>query len=57
MQMYHIFFIHSAGEGQLSCFQFLPITNKAATNIVEQVSLWDVGASFQYMLRGVIAGS
>ena len=47
--MYHIFFIHSSVEGHLGCFQFLAIMNKAAMNIVEQVSLWDGGASFEYM--------
>jgi hypothetical protein len=30
--------------------------NKAAMNIVEQLSLWDVGASFAYMPRSDIAG-
>jgi hypothetical protein len=48
--------IHSSVEGHLGCFQFLIITNKAAMNIVEQVSLWDVGASFGYMTRSGIAG-
>ena len=42
--MYHIFCIHSLVAGQLGCFQFLAIMNKAAMNIVEQVSLWDDGA-------------
>ena len=41
--MCHIFFIHLSVEGHLGCFQFLAIMNKAAMNIVEQVSLWDVG--------------
>ena len=54
---YHIFFIHSSVEGHVSCFQFLAVTNKAAMNIVEQVSLWDVGASFGYMPRSGIGGS
>jgi hypothetical protein len=31
--------------------------NKAAINIVEQVFLWDVEASFGYMPRSGIAGS
>jgi hypothetical protein len=31
--------------------------NKASVNIVEQVSLWDVGASFGYMPRSGVAGS
>jgi hypothetical protein len=55
--MYHIFFIHSSVEEQLGCFQFLAIMNKAVTNIVEQVSLWDAGASFWYIPRSDRAGS
>ena len=51
--MEHIFFIHSSVEGYLGCFQFLAITMKAAVNIVEQVSLWDGGASFGYMYSWV----
>jgi hypothetical protein len=39
--MNHIFFIHSSIERQLGCLQFLIITNKAAMNIVEQVS-WNI---------------
>jgi hypothetical protein len=31
--MYHIFCIHSSVEGQLGCFQFLAIINKAVMNI------------------------
>ncbi|KAL6085961.1 hypothetical protein STEG23_025562 [Scotinomys teguina] len=38
--MYYIFLIHSSVEGHLGCFQVLPITNNAAMNIVEHVSLW-----------------
>ncbi|KAL6069250.1 hypothetical protein STEG23_019709, partial [Scotinomys teguina] len=37
--MYHIFLIHSSVEGHLDCFQVLAITNNAAMNIVEHVSL------------------
>lgn len=55
--MCHIFFNHSSVEGHLGCFQFLSITNKAAMNIVEQVSLWDVETAFGYMPRGGIDGS
>jgi hypothetical protein len=36
--MNHIFYIHSSVEGHFGCFQFLAIKNKAAMNIVEQVS-------------------
>jgi hypothetical protein len=38
--MYYIFFINSLVEGHLGGFQFFAITNKAAMNIVEQVSFW-----------------
>ena len=31
--------------------------NKAAMNIIENMSLWDGGASFRYMVRSDIAGS
>ena len=36
--MNHIFFIHSSVEGHLGCFKFLAVMNKAAMNIVEEVS-------------------
>jgi len=55
--MYHILFIHSSVEGHLGCFQFLAIMNKASMNRIEQVSLWDGGASFGYIARSDIAGS
>jgi hypothetical protein len=48
--MYHIFCIYSSVEGHLSPFQLLAITNKAAMNIVEHVSLLHVGTS-GYMPR------
>ncbi|KAL6062769.1 hypothetical protein STEG23_038109 [Scotinomys teguina] len=47
--MYHIFLIHSSVEGHLGCFQVLAITNNAAMNIVEHVSLWYDWAFFGYM--------
>ena len=47
--MYLIFFTHSSVEGHLGCLQFLAIMNKADMNIVEQVSLCDIGVSFEYM--------
>ena len=50
-----MFFIYSMVEGHLD-FQFLTFTNKAAMNIVEQVSLWYGGASFGYMPKNDIAG-
>jgi hypothetical protein len=55
--MYHIFCIHSSVEGLLGSFQLLDIINKAAINIVEQVSFLQVGTSSGYMPRRGIAGS
>ena len=55
--MYHVFFIHSSVEGRLCYFQFLAITSKAVMNIVEHMSLWDVGESFGYMSRNDITVS
>jgi hypothetical protein len=53
----YIFFIHSSVEGDLVFSQFLATMTKAAMNLVEQVSLWDVGESFGYMPRSGIAES
>lgn len=47
-------FIHSLVEGHLG-FQFLPIMNKAAMNVVEQMSLWHGRASFGFTHRSGIA--
>ena len=55
--MYHIFYIHSSVEGHLGCFQFLAITNSAAMNIVEHMSLLYECASFGYTPRSGITGS
>jgi hypothetical protein len=55
--MYHIFCIHSSVEGHLGSFQLLAIINKAAMNIMEYVSLLQVGASSGHMPRRGIAGS
>ncbi|ERE69834.1 zinc finger protein [Cricetulus griseus] len=44
-------------EGHLGCFQVLAITNNAAMNIVEQMSLLYECASFWYMPKSGIAGS
>ena len=43
--------------GHLGCFQLLDITNKAAMNVAEHVSLWNGGASFGYIPKSSIAGS
>jgi hypothetical protein len=51
-------YIHSSVEGHLGCFQLLPITDKAAMNIVKNVSLWEEGVpSFVYMPRSGITVS
>jgi hypothetical protein len=55
--MYHIFCIHSSVVGHLGSFQLLAIISKAAINIVEHVSLLQVGSSSGYMPRSGIAGS
>ena len=53
--MYHNFSIHSSVEGHLGCFQFLAITNRAAMNMVEHMSLLYECASFGYMPKSGIA--
>ena len=55
--MYHIFCIHSSVEEHLGSFQLLAMINRDAMNILENVSLLHVGASFGYMPRRCIAGS
>jgi hypothetical protein len=55
--MYNIFCIHSSVEGHLGSFQLLAIINKAAINMVEQVSLLQVGTFSGYMPRRGIPGS
>ena len=55
--MYHIFLIHSLVEGHLGCFQVLAITNKAAVNIVEHMSLWHDWVSFGHIPKSGITGS
>ncbi|ERE68785.1 zinc finger protein [Cricetulus griseus] len=44
-------------EGHLGCFQVLAITNSAAMNIVEQMSLLYECTSFGYMPKSGIVGS
>jgi hypothetical protein len=55
--MYHIFCIHFSVEEHLGSFQLLAIINKASMNIMEYVSLLQVGASSGYMTRSDLAGS
>jgi hypothetical protein len=56
--MYHIFCIYSSVEGHLGSFQLLAIINKAAMNIVEHVSLLQVGTPSVYMpWRGIVGSS
>jgi hypothetical protein len=55
--MYHIFCIHSSVEGHLGSFQLLAIIYRAAMNIVDHVSLLQVGTSSGYVPRRGIAGS
>jgi hypothetical protein len=55
--MYHIFCMHSFVEGYLGSFQLLAIKNKASMNIVEHVSLLQVGASSGYMSKSSIGES
>jgi hypothetical protein len=55
--MYHVFRIHSSVEGYLGSFQLLAIINKDVMNIVEHVSLLQVGTSSGYMPRNGITGS
>ena len=44
-------------KGHLGCFQNLVIINKAAMNMVEHVSLLNVGESYAYMHRSCRSGS
>jgi hypothetical protein len=51
--MNHHFFIHSYAGKYLSCNKFLAITNKAAMNLFEQVSLRDGRTSFGNAQEGL----
>ena len=51
------FLIHSSVEGHLGCFQVLTMTNKAAMNIVEHMSLWHDWVYFGYIPKSGITGS
>jgi hypothetical protein len=57
MLINHIFCIYSSVEGHLHYFQFLAIITKPSMNMVEHVSLWYSGASFEFMPKSGIAGS
>ena len=52
--MYHIFFVDFCVEGHLGSFQLLDIINQAAMNIVEHMSLLQVGRSLGDMPRSGI---
>jgi hypothetical protein len=56
-KMYHILCILSSVFRHLGCFLLLAIINKAAINIVEHVSLLNVGTSSGYMPKSSRAGS
>ena len=47
--IYFLSFIYSSIEGNLVCFQFLAIMNRAARNTTEHISLKQNGASFGFM--------
>jgi hypothetical protein len=51
VEMYHSFCIHFSVDGQMGSFQLLAIIHKAAMNIVEHVSLLQVGTSSGFMSR------
>ena len=52
-----IFFVHFTFKGHKDNFFLLGMKNKVAMKILNQVSLWDVGASTGYITRSYIAGS
>ena len=54
--MYHIPLIHSLAEGHLGCFQVLSMTNNAAMNIVEHMSLWYNGTPLGIYPKVVLLG-
>jgi hypothetical protein len=49
--------IHSSVEGHLGFFKLLTVINKAAMNIVEHMSLFNIEEIFAYMSRSGIASS
>ena len=51
--IYHIFFIHSSGDGHLCCFHVLAIVNSAAMDIGVHVSFWIVVLSGYIPRRGI----
>lgn len=55
--MHHIFFTYSSAGGHLGRFLLLAIVNKTTVSMVEQVSLWEDGASYGYMPKSSIAES
>ena len=56
--MNHIICIRPSVVAHVDCFQLLAITNKAAMNIVEHMSLWHGKAYFQYICNsGILVSS
>ena len=57
MYIYHIFFIHSTVDGQLSCLHILTTVNNAVMNIGVYVPFQiTVFVTFRYIPRSGIAG-
>ena len=52
--MYYIFFIRSLVKEHVGSFHFLAIMNKATMDMVEQVSLWLDGESFDMYNSGIM---
>ena len=54
--MYHIFLIISSVEGHLGCFRVLAMTNNAAMNIVEHMSLGTIEHPLDIYPKVVLLG-
>lgn len=51
VSMYHILFVHFSNEGHIGCLQIRHIINRTATNMADQVSLWEDEVSFGCMAK------